>query len=160
MPIVLISEALLLRATATDGRILRDRVLCGFGVRLNARKRTFLIATSVSGKQFRMSERQLVMVTDNDAGVANRICGGEDCDLAILPPEVLEALDKEGAIYAGSIVSVAKVVTGKQNDTVYAGALAVDFGATSHVKPEPPVGWGHEKIQKRRARHIKQKRLL
>lgn len=38
--IVLISESLLLRSTATDGRILRDRVLSGFGVRLNARKRT------------------------------------------------------------------------------------------------------------------------
>lgn len=54
MPIVLISESLLRRSTATDGRILRDRVLCGFGVRLNARKRTFLIATSVCGRQFRM----------------------------------------------------------------------------------------------------------
>ena len=37
-----------------DGRILRDMVLSGFGVRLNARKRTFLVATSVRGKQFRM----------------------------------------------------------------------------------------------------------
>ena len=54
MPIVLISESLLLRSTATDGRILRDRVLSGFCVRLNARKRTFLVATSVRGKQFRM----------------------------------------------------------------------------------------------------------
>lgn len=54
MPIVMISESLLQRASASDGRILRDRVLSGFGVRLNARKRTFLIATSVSGKQFRM----------------------------------------------------------------------------------------------------------
>jgi hypothetical protein len=54
MSIVMISESLLLRVTATDGRILRDRVLSGFGVRLNARKRTFLITTSVSGKQFRM----------------------------------------------------------------------------------------------------------
>lgn len=52
--IVLISESLLSRSTATDGRILRDRVLSGFCVRLNARKRTFLIATSVQGKQFRM----------------------------------------------------------------------------------------------------------
>jgi hypothetical protein len=32
--IVLISESMLLRATACDGRILRDRVLSGFGVRL------------------------------------------------------------------------------------------------------------------------------
>lgn len=52
--IVLISEALLQRSTATDGRILRDRFLQGFCVRLNKRKRTFLIATSVRGKQFRM----------------------------------------------------------------------------------------------------------
>ena len=54
MPIVLISESLLRKASATDGRILRDRVLSGFGVRLNSRKRTFLIATSITGKQFRM----------------------------------------------------------------------------------------------------------
>lgn len=47
MSIVMISESLLLKTTARDGRILRDRVLSGFGVRLNARKRTFLIATSV-----------------------------------------------------------------------------------------------------------------
>lgn len=52
--IVLITEPLLMRSTATDGRILRDRMLSGFGVRLNARKRTFLVATSVRGKQFRM----------------------------------------------------------------------------------------------------------
>lgn len=54
MPIVLISESLLLGSTITDGRILRDRVLCGLCVRMNARKRTFKVATSVGGKQFRM----------------------------------------------------------------------------------------------------------
>lgn len=52
--IVLISESLLQRSTATDGRILRDRFLQGFCVRLNKRKRTFLVATSVRGQQFRM----------------------------------------------------------------------------------------------------------
>lgn len=54
MAIVLISESLLRRAIAGDGRILRDPMLSGFCVRLNALKRTFLIATSVSGRQFRM----------------------------------------------------------------------------------------------------------
>jgi hypothetical protein len=54
MPIVLISESLLRRSTVTDGRILRDRELCGFCVRMNARKRAFKVATSVAGKQFRM----------------------------------------------------------------------------------------------------------
>ncbi|WP_066266824.1 Arm DNA-binding domain-containing protein [Hydrogenophaga palleronii] len=55
MPVVVISESLLRRSTAADGRILRDRMLCGFCVRMNARKRTFRIATSVAGKQFRMN---------------------------------------------------------------------------------------------------------
>ena len=54
MPIVLISESMLLRSTITDGRSLRDRLLCGFCVRMNVRKRTFKMATSVAGKQFRM----------------------------------------------------------------------------------------------------------
>lgn len=67
---------------------------------------------------------KLVMVTDNDAGVAKRIRDGQDFDLAVLPPEVLEALGKEGAIYAGTIVLLAKVVSGPQSGTVYAGALS------------------------------------
>ncbi len=65
--IVLISEALMLRASATDGRILRDRVLSGFGVRLNSRKRTFLIATSVSGRQFRMMLGHWPLMTVEEA---------------------------------------------------------------------------------------------
>ena len=65
--IVMISEALLLRATATDGRILRDRVLGGFGIRLNARKRTFLIATSVCDKQFRMMLGHWPLISVEDA---------------------------------------------------------------------------------------------
>ena len=67
MSIVMISESLLLKTTATDGRILRDRVLSGFGVRLNARKRTFLIATSVSGKQFRMMLGYWPLMTVDEA---------------------------------------------------------------------------------------------
>jgi hypothetical protein len=55
VPIVLITESLLLRNTAADGRILRDRMLSGFCVRMHARRRTFRVATSVAGKQFRMT---------------------------------------------------------------------------------------------------------
>ena len=54
MPIVLITESLLIRSTVCDGRIFRDWVLRGFCVRLNTRKRSFLIVASVAGKQFRM----------------------------------------------------------------------------------------------------------
>lgn len=52
--ILTLTESLLQRNQATDGRIVRDRVLCGFCVRLNKRSRTFLVATSVQGKQLRM----------------------------------------------------------------------------------------------------------
>ncbi|WP_460565345.1 site-specific integrase [Hydrogenophaga aquatica] len=55
MPIALITESLLLKSSARDGRILRDRMLSGFCVRMNARTRTFRVATSVSGKQFRLT---------------------------------------------------------------------------------------------------------
>ncbi|MEY2684511.1 MAG: hypothetical protein RJA09_1655 [Pseudomonadota bacterium] len=41
--IVLISASPPLRSTTTDGHFLRDRVRSGFGVRLNARKHTFLL---------------------------------------------------------------------------------------------------------------------
>ncbi len=54
MSIVLIDEYLLTNSPLRDGRLLRDKLLCGFCVRMNARKRTFKVATSVAGKQFRM----------------------------------------------------------------------------------------------------------
>jgi len=50
MPIVLISESLLKNATAKDGRTLRGRLLSGFVVKLNTRRRTFRVATSVTAK--------------------------------------------------------------------------------------------------------------
>jgi hypothetical protein len=67
MPIVLISESLLRRSTVTDGRLLRDRVLCGFCVRMNPRKRSFRIATSVAGKQFRMTLGYWPLMTVDEA---------------------------------------------------------------------------------------------
>ena len=67
MPIVLIGEALLRRSTISDGTILRDRVLSGFCVRMNARKRTFRVATSIAGKQFRMNLGYWPMLSVEDA---------------------------------------------------------------------------------------------
>lgn len=67
MPIVLITESMLNRSTANDGRLLRDRVLCGFCVRMNARRRTFRIATSVAGKQFRMTLGYWPLMSVEDA---------------------------------------------------------------------------------------------
>ena len=47
MAIVLISEALLARSALRAGQLLRDRVLSGFCVRMNARKKTFGTASNV-----------------------------------------------------------------------------------------------------------------
>lgn len=66
----MISEALLLREKATDGRILRDRMLCGFCVRLMRRRRTFMVATSVAGKQFRMTLGHWPLISVDEARVA------------------------------------------------------------------------------------------
>ena len=65
----MISEALLLRERASDGRILRDRMLCGFCVRLMRRRRTFMICTSVAGKQFRMTLGHWPLISVDEARV-------------------------------------------------------------------------------------------
>jgi hypothetical protein len=67
---------------------------------------------------------KLVVVKDTAAGIAKRIRDGQYFDLAILPPAMLEALGKEDAVSAGSIIPLAKVVAGTQNGTVYAGAVS------------------------------------
>jgi len=67
MSIVLITESLLARSTARDGRMLRDRVLSGFCVRMNPRKRTFWVATSVAGKQFRLRLGHWPLMSVDDA---------------------------------------------------------------------------------------------
>jgi hypothetical protein len=66
---------------------------------------------------------KLVVVKDTAAGVAKRIRDGQDFDLAILPPVMLEVLGKEDAVSVGSIIPLARVA-GTQNGTVYAGAVS------------------------------------
>lgn len=67
---------------------------------------------------------KLVVVYDSAAGVDKRIRDGQNFDLAILPPAMLETLGNEDAVSVGSITPLAKVVAGKQPGTVYAGAIA------------------------------------
>lgn len=67
MPIVLITEALLQKSTIRDGRILRDRMLSGFCVRMNARTRTFRVATSVAGQQFRLTLGHWPLISVDEA---------------------------------------------------------------------------------------------
>ena len=75
MPIVTFSEPLLQRLCATDRRILRDKIVCGFCLQLNKRSKTFLVATSVQGKQLRMTLGRWPLVSVEEArGLAIRLC--------------------------------------------------------------------------------------
>ena len=67
MPIVMISESLLVRDGLRPGVILRDRVLCGFCVKVGARTKTFQVATSVRGKQFRCTLGRWPLISVEEA---------------------------------------------------------------------------------------------
>ena len=82
------------------------------------------VVTAMAPVFQRRTGHKLVVVKDTSAGVAKRIRDGQDFDLVILPPAMLEALGKEDAVSAGSIIPLAKVAAGTQNATVYAGAVS------------------------------------
>lgn len=63
----MISESLMARGGLRPGTILRDRVLCGLCVRVGARTKTFLVATSVRGKQFRCTLGRWPLVSVEEA---------------------------------------------------------------------------------------------
>lgn len=67
VPIVTLSDALIQRLAPSDGRILRDRVLCGFCLKVGRRTKTFMVATSSSGKQVRMTLGRWPLLTTEDA---------------------------------------------------------------------------------------------
>lgn len=67
MPIVMISESLLVRDGLRPGVILRDRVLCGFCLKVGARTKTFQVATSVRGKQFRCTLGRWPLISVEEA---------------------------------------------------------------------------------------------
>jgi site-specific recombinase XerD len=84
MSIVTFSDTLIKGLTVTDGRILRDRVLCGLCLKAGKRTRTFIIATSVAGKQFRMTLGRWPMVSVDEArAIALLIL--KDCRLGQTP---------------------------------------------------------------------------
>lgn len=85
------TESLLQRSTTTDGRILRDRFLQGFCFRLNKRKSTFLVATSVRGKQFWMMLGYWPLMRLDEARTKAmevlRLCRNGERPRRDLPPE-------------------------------------------------------------------------
>lgn len=69
MSIVTLSDALIQRLALTDRRILRDRVLSGFCLRLNKRTRTFLVATSSCGQQVRLTIGRWPLIKTDEARI-------------------------------------------------------------------------------------------
>ena len=54
MAIIALSDTLLQRLTPQQGQILRDKILCGFCIRIGKRTHSFLVSTSAGGKQVRI----------------------------------------------------------------------------------------------------------
>lgn len=84
MTIITLSDALIQRLASTDRRILRDRVVSGFCIRLNKRTRTFFIATTAAGKQVRVTiGRWPLISTDQAREQATKLL--LDCRMGIAP---------------------------------------------------------------------------
>ena len=67
---------------------------------------------------------KLVVVGGSPDAIAQRIRAGESFDLAVLPPAMLEALGRDGAVSDGSITLLARDRAGAQAASVYAGAVS------------------------------------
>jgi len=138
----MISESLLRRAPAADGRILRDRVLSGFGVRLNARKRTFLIATSVSGKQFRMMLGYWPLMPVDEARSRAmdvlRLCrnGGEKLGLSSL--QSYAEFEPHGTQVRRAVQALREL--GHRGCSASAGENRVGFAFAAHGCPPDGIG--------------------
>ena len=121
MTIVLISESLLSRSTVVDGRLLRDRVLSGFCVRMNARRRTFRVATSVAGKQFRMTLGYWPLMSVAEARQLAldviRQCRDGERPGRQQPPEAIPSLREAHAAYC--VARKIKASSQKRYDSIY-----------------------------------------
>ena len=67
MAIVTLSDALLTKGAGKPGTILRDKVLCGLCLRVGRRTQTFCVATSVTGKQVRLTLGRWPLITVEQA---------------------------------------------------------------------------------------------
>jgi ABC-type molybdate transport system substrate-binding protein len=82
------------------------------------------VVTAVAPGFAKRTGHTIVVVGEPGNVLARRIRDGEDFDLAVLPPALLEALGKEGAVSDGSIIPLARTATSAQPATVYAGAVS------------------------------------
>lgn len=109
MSIVTLSDAFIQRQQYKDGRILRDKILCGLCIRFGARTQTFLIATSVGGKQFRMTLGRWPLISVEEARALAvpilKSCRTGQMPLKRLPPK-LPTLTEAITRYAETKVSI------------------------------------------------------
>lgn len=90
MPIITLSDALIQRLSLTDRRILRDRILSGFCIRLNKRTRTFFIATTSAGRQVRITIGRWPLISTEEArSKATTLL--LDCRMGIVPVKLPSA---------------------------------------------------------------------
>jgi ABC-type molybdate transport system substrate-binding protein len=69
---------------------------------------------------------KLVVVSGTAEAMAERIRSGESFDLAVLPPPLLEALGRDGAVSDGSITLLARDAPGAKAGGSYAGAVSAN----------------------------------
>jgi ABC-type molybdate transport system substrate-binding protein len=84
------------------------------------------VVTAIAPAFAKRTGHTVVVVGEPGTMLAKRIRDGEDFDLAVLPPALLEALGKEGAVSDGSIIPLARAVNAAQPATVYAGAVSAN----------------------------------
>ncbi|MEJ8840261.1 molybdate ABC transporter substrate-binding protein [Ramlibacter sp. AN1133] len=82
------------------------------------------VVTAIAPAFEKRTGHKLALVAGTGGALAERIRGGEDFDLAVLPQPLLEALGKEGAVSDGSIIALARGRAERQDATVYAGAVS------------------------------------
>lgn len=82
------------------------------------------VVTAIAPVFEKRTGHKLVVQDGAAAALAKRIRDGEVFDLAVLPPALLEALGKEGAVSDGSIIALARTPAGAPETTVYAGAVS------------------------------------
>ena len=121
MPVVLITESLMLRSRVTDGRIFRDRMLSGFVVRMNVRKRTFRVVTSVAGKHFRMNLGYWPLMSVDEARAAAmdilRQCRKGEWPTRPSRPKALPTLREACAAYCAA--KAVKDISKKRYDSLF-----------------------------------------
>lgn len=69
MAIVTLTDALLQRLRSGDRRIIRDRCLVGFCIRMNKKRRSYMVATTCAGKQVRATIGYYPLMKTDEARV-------------------------------------------------------------------------------------------